>query len=467
MILIGINVFIMPDDTLGGANQLSLLIASAIACAIALKNGIKWKTIESRIVHTVSVATSSILILLIIGLLSGTWMLCGIVPTMIYYGLKIITPDYFLPATIIIAAIISVMVGSSWSTVATVGVALLGIGRALGFEDGLIAGAIISGAYFGDKISPLSDTTNLAAAIAKVPIFTHIKYMMQTTVPTFLISLAIFLLISIFKTEVDINLTNNEIEAIIASKYNISPFLLLVPLTVVVLIAKKVPTVIVLFLGGILGGLVTLVAQPQLISELSGEGTMTLKGSYEVISRAMFASTNISTGNSSVDSLLTTNGMYGMLNTVWLVLTAMIFGGVLEAGHFLTRLINAIESKVKSPGMAVTTTATTSILFNFASGDQYMAIVVPGKMSLPLFERLNLRPELLSRTLEDSGTVTSVLIPWNTCGAAQSATLGVATMTYAPFAVFCYLSPVVTLIYAWLKIKIKHNNTDSDDKENN
>ncbi|MEG1648629.1 MAG: Na+/H+ antiporter NhaC [Rikenellaceae bacterium] len=453
--LIALNVFVSPDDTLGGANQLSLILASAVGMSIALYNGVAWQHILDRVVHTVSSATSSLLILFIIGILSGTWMLSGVVPTMIYYGLDIINPSFFLPAAIILSSIISVTIGSSWSTVATIGVALLGIGRALGFDDGVIAGAIISGAYFGDKVSPLSDTTNLASAIAKVPIFTHIKYMMQTTIPSFLVALALFILISLFGSTKTLGASQNEMQSVIDSYYNISPFLLLVPLTVVWMIAKRYPTVIVLLIGGLLGAVAALVAQPQIVAKLAGETSLTFEGAYTVITRAMYGTTTAQTGSSAVDSLLTTGGMAGMLNTVWLILSAMIFGGVLEAGHLLEKIVSTVSRKVKSPGMAVTTTSGACVLFNLTTGDQYMAIVVPGKMFAKLFTRLKLRPELLSRTLEDSGTVTSVLIPWNTCGATQAAILGVATLSYAPFAFFCYLSPLTTILFAWLKIKIK------------
>ncbi|MEG1635739.1 MAG: Na+/H+ antiporter NhaC family protein, partial [Rikenellaceae bacterium] len=425
--LIALNVFVSPDDTLGGANQLSLILASAVGMSIALYNGVAWQHILDRVVHTVSSAASSLLILFIIGMLSGTWMLSGVVPTMIYYGLDIINPSFFLPAAIILSSIISVTIGSSWSTVATIGVALLGIGRALGFDDGVIAGAIISGAYFGDKVSPLSDTTNLASAIAKVPIFTHIKYMMQTTIPSFLVALALFILISLFGSTKTLGASQNEMQSVIDSYYNISPFLLLVPLTVVWMIAKRYPTVIVLLIGGLLGAVAALVAQPQIVVKLAGETSLTFEGAYTVITRAMYGTTTAQTGNSAVDSLLTTGGMAGMLNTVWLILSAMIFGGVLEAGHLLEKIVSTVSRKVKSPGMAVTTTSGACVLFNLTTGDQYMAIVVPGKMFAKLFTRLKLRPELLSRTLEDSGTVTSVLIPWNTCGATQAAILGVAT----------------------------------------
>lgn len=455
MVLIGLNVFISSEDTLGGANQLALLFASAIGIGIALYNGVKWDYILNRIIYTVSAAIPSIIILFTIGMLAGTWMLSGIVPTMIYYGLDIINPHIFLPITIIITAIISVVVGSSWSTVATIGVAFMGIGTSLGFNPGIVAGAIISGAYFGDKISPLSDTTNLAATVAKVPLFTHIRYMMQTTIPSFIISLALFIAISLFSSPASAEISSNNIQDVIANYYNISPLLLIVPIAVVWMIYRRYPSIIVLFAGAILGGIATIIAQPQIIAILADEAELTVRGIYSVVTKSMYTTTTANTGDVAVDTLLTTGGMKGMLNTVWLIITAMIFGGVLEAGHFLESIVSRLSRKIKTTGMAVTTTAGATLLLNVASGDQYMSIIVPGKMFSRLFTKLRLRPELLSRTLEDSGTVTSVLIPWNTCGATQAAVLGVATMTYAPFAFFCYLSPIMTLIFAWFKIKIK------------
>lgn len=455
MALIGLNVYMTPDDTLGGANQLALLFASAIGVGIALYNGVKWNHILNRVIHTVSAAIPSIIILFTIGMLAGTWMLSGIVPTMIYYGLNIINPHVFLPITIILAAIISVVVGSSWSTVATIGVALMGIGTSLGFNPGIVAGAIISGAYFGDKISPLSDTTNLAATVAKVPLFTHIKYMMQTTIPSFIISLTIYIVISFVGSPASEKIASNTIQDTIANYYNISPFLLLVPVAVIWMIYKRYPSIIVLFAGALLGGAATIIAQPQIITTLAQESELTVGAVYSVVTKSMYTTTTANTGDAAVDVLLTTGGMKGMLNTVWLIISAMIFGGVLEAGHFLESIVSRLSRRIKTTGMAVTTTTGATILLNVASGDQYMSIIVPGKMFSRLFTKLRLRPELLSRTLEDSGTVTSVLIPWNTCGATQAAVLGVATMTYAPFAFFCYISPIMTLIFAWFKIKIK------------
>ena len=421
-----------------------------------------------KISETVIAALPSILILLIIGMLSGTWMLSGVVPTMIYYGLEFINPYVFLPAAIMLSALISLIVGSSWSTIATVGVALLGIGTALGFNEAIVAGAIISGAYFGDKVSPLSETTTLASAVAKVPLFTHIRYMMQTSIPSFLISIVLFVIISLFGGATTEVVASNEIQDAIMASYNVSPFLFLVPLVVVWMIYKRYPTIIVLIIGALLGAVAAVIAQPNMIAALSGEGEFTLAGAYRVVTAAMYTTTTPSITGGDVDSLFKTYGMAGMLNTVWLIITSMVFGGMLEAGNFLEAIVIRISKRVKKASTAVTSVAGTTILFNLVSGDQYISIVVPGKMFGSLFTRLKLRPELLSRTLEDSGTVTSVLIPWNTCGATQAAILGVATVSYAPFAFFCYLSPIITLLYAWFNIKIKPLEEDEiEDREVN
>ncbi len=468
MVFISLNVVLTPDNTLSGANQLALILASSVGVGIALYNGVTWARIMDKIAETVVSALPSILILLIIGMLSGTWMLSGIVPTMIYYGLEFISPSVFLPAAIVLSALISLVVGSSWSTIATIGVALMGIGTALGFNEAVVAGAIISGAYFGDKISPLSDTTTLASAVTKVPLFTHIRYMMQTSIPSFVISVVIFIAISIFGGAVADGGSSNTIQEAILSSYNVSPFLLIVPLIVIWMIYKRYPTIIVLIIGAFLGAGAALIAQQDMIISLAGTTGFTASGAYEVVTQAMYTATVPSVTGGEVDSLFRTGGMAGMLNTVWLILTSMVFGGVLEAGNFLEAIIIRIAKKVKSAPAAVTTVTGTTLLFNLVSGDQYISIVIPGKMFAPLFAKLKLRPQLLSRTLEDSGTVTSVLIPWNTCGATQAAILGVATMAYAPFAFFCYLSPIMTLVYVWFNIKIKPLRSDEvEDREVN
>lgn len=407
----------------------------------------------------------AILILMMIGALAGTWMLSGVIPAMIHYGLYILRPDYFLPAAVIIAAIIAIATGSSWSTIATVGVALLGIGQTLGLNDAMIAGAIISGAYFGDKVSPLSDTTNLASATAGVNLFTHIRYMMFTTVPTILITFILFTIISLC---IDIQPTDMSVDAVqqtITSTYQISPLLFIVPIIVIWMIARRVEPVPVLFLGAILGAILALITQSDVITQLSGQETLTFKGAYRIITQAMYGSLSINTGNPTVDTLFSTSGMAGMMNTIWLIITAMIFGGVMEAGQFLERITSALIQRVHSTGGLVTTTTGTCLLFNATASDQYIAIVVPGKMFSNAYRKNRLAPEVLSRTLEDTGTVTSVLFPWNTCGATQSSVLGVSTFTYLPYAFFCYLSPVMSILFAWLNIKIRRlpKATDTND----
>lgn len=446
------NVVYLGDYTLSGANQLALMGASAVAAVIAMYNGVTWGELMDGVVGTITSSLSAIIILLIIGMLSGSWMMGGVVPSMIYYGLEVLRPEYFLPATVVLCAVVSVSIGSSWSTIATIGVALLGIGDALGFDPAVVAGAIISGAYFGDKVSPLSDTTNLAAAVAGTPLFTHIRYMMNTTVPSIAITVVIFIVMTLTGAH------EGEGDAVriqegIASLYNVSPWFFLIPLAVVVMIVRKMPAIPVLFVGAVLGALSAVCFQRGMIAGLSG-GDLSVAGVCKTVSMGMFGATEVASGDVVIDDLLSTGGMAGMLDTVWLIVTAMMFGGMLEAGHFLERLTYAITRRVRRTGGLVTATSGTCLLFNITTGDQYMSIVIPGKMFVRSYERAGIAPQLLSRTLEDSATVTSVLIPWNTCGATQSAILGVATVAYAPFTFFCYLSPVITVIYGWLGIRI-------------
>ncbi len=466
IVLISLNVILLGDDTLSGANQLSLLCASAVAIGIAIYNRVPWSQILQGILHTLNTSMSALLILLMIGVLAGTWMLSGIIPAMIYYGLYILKPDYFLPAAAIISAIISVATGSSWSTVATVGVALLGIGQALGFNDALVAGAIISGAYFGDKVSPLSDTTNLASAIAQTDLFTHIRYMMYTTIPTMLLTLGAFTVFSLSGgNHAPAPDSVREVQQAIGNFYHITPWLFVVPIAVVVMIIQKMPAVPALFIGGLLGGIMALIFQPDVIASLSGEEQLSAGGAYRVVTKAMYGTTSLQTGNPTLDSLFTSHGMAGMLNTIWLIITAMIFGGVLEAGQFLERITQALIKRVHSDGGLVTTTAATCILFNTTASDQYISIVVPGKMFAGAYRKNGMAPEVLSRTLEDSGTATSVLIPWNTCGATQAGVLGVATFSYLPYAFFCYLSPLMSILFAWLNLKIRRISPEESSSE--
>ena len=453
--LLSFNVYLYGDDSLGGANQLALLLSAAFATIMGLKSGTSWKSILKGVSNSIASTTPAIIILLLIGSLAGTWLISGIVPTMIYYGLQILNPKIFLVAAAIICAIVSLASGSSWSTIATVGIALLGIGNALGISNGLVAGAIISGAYFGDKMSPLSDTTNLAPAMAGTDLFIHIRYMMYTTIPSFLISLLIFLFIglSMDNTQNSDDITNFLIA--IESSFNISLWLFLVPIIVLLLIMKKVPALPALFAGTLLGGVFAIIFQPHLIVELSGIDSNFFQASYVSVINAMGSETSINTSNEMINDLLSSGGMYGMLNTIWLIICAMCFGGVMEASGALKKISQSIIQYAESMGSVIATTACTCLFFNVTASDQYLSIVVPGRMYADTFKDKGLAPENLSRTLEDSGTVTSVLVPWNTCGATQSAVLGVATMTYLPFCFFNIISPLMTILYGYLGFKIK------------
>jgi len=376
---------------------------------------------------------------------------------MIYYGLQILNPEYFLIASCCICAIVSLASGSSWSTIATVGIALIGIGQVLGISEGLVAGSIISGAYFGDKLSPLSDTTNLAAAMSSSNLFSHIKYMMYTTIPSFIISIIIFFIIGL---SIETTTTQNINDLLIAleDKFNINYWLFLVPLIVVLLIIKKVPAIPSLISGVILGGIFAIIFQPEIIKEISQVNTLNFKEYYMVVMNSIASEIQINTDNDLMNNLLNSNGMKGMLSTIWLVICAMSFGGAMQETELLKRISDPIIKHAKSNGSLIATTSGTCMFFNLTTADQYLSIVVPGKMFENSFKNKGLAPENLSRTLEDSGTVTSVLIPWNTCGAAQSAVLGVATLTYLPFCFFNLISPIMTIAYGYLNIKIKKTN---------
>ena len=453
--LLSINVVVLGNDAISGANQIALLLASGIAGIIAFRCGFTWEEIEGSIIKSISSAMGAMLILLAIGSLSGTWLLSGIVPSMIYYGLKILNPTIFLFAACVVCCIVSLATGSSWSTVATVGIALLGIGKAMDIHEGVIAGAIISGGYFGDKMSPLSDTTNLAPAMAGTDLFTHIKYMMYTTIPTLIITLIIFFVWGFTLDTTDTGTDSSAVLTAIESRFNLSPFLFIVPLLVIVMIVKKVPVFPALLVGALLGGIAAIIFQPGLIQTVSNIEGNFLKASFIAVMNAMTTTINIQTADPMISELLTSKGMSGMLNTIWLILCAMIFGGVMESAGLLKIIAERIIRFAHSTGSLVASTAATCIFFNFTASDQYMAIAVPGRMYADTFRKRGLKPELLSRTLEDSGTVTSVLIPWNTCGATQANVLGVATMVYAPYCFFCIISPLMTVLQAYLNYKIR------------
>ncbi len=451
-LIFNVNYF---DDTLGGANQITLILSAAVASVIAISLKRKWKDILNGMVKSISSAMPSILILLMIGALAGTWLISGVVPAMIYYGLKILSPSIFLFATISICAMVSLATGSSWSTIATIGVALMGIGITLGFGKGIIAGAIISGAYFGDKMSPLSDTTNLAPAMAGTDIFTHIKYMLYTTIPSLIIALIFFLIMGFAfdskNTETDINI----VLTAISNKFFISPVLFIVPVILIIIIIKKVPPLPALLAGTLLGGICAIIFQPDIIKEITDTQNNYALTSYISVMKSMFGNINIDSDVVAVKKLFSTSGMSGMLNTIWLILAAMVFGGAMDAGGFLKKITQALIRFATNTGSLVAATASSCIFFNLTASDQYISIVVPGRMFAKVFKDKGYKPELLSRTLEDAGTVTSPLIPWNTGGATQSRVLGVDVVSYLPYAIFNIISPLMTVFFAYMNIKIR------------
>ena len=454
VVLLTANVFVF-EDTLAGSNQIALLLAATVGVIIVRKNGMPWEDIKDQIVSTIGSAMPAMLILLLIGSLAGTWLISGVVPAMIYYGLDIISPGIFLFTAVVVSAVISVVTGSSWSTIATIGVALLGIGKALGINEALVAGAIISGAYFGDKMSPLSDTTNLAPAMAGTDLFTHIRYMAYTTTPSMILTLLIFLVIGLRSGNHAVLADVEQVQQAISSNFNTSPVLFLVPVILLAIIVLKVPPLPSLMIGTLLGGVFAVIFQPEIIWEIAGSGMSYLKASYIGFMQAMFGDVSLSTENESVNELLSTSGMSGMLDTIWLILSAMVFGGVMEAGGLLQRITMPIVKMANSSGSLVASTVVSCIFFNTTASDQYISIVVPGRMFRKTYEEKGFKPELLSRTLEDSGTMTSVLIPWNTCGATQSRVLGVSTWTYLPYCFFNIISPLMSILFAYLNIKIR------------
>ncbi|WP_339867324.1 Na+/H+ antiporter NhaC [uncultured Algoriphagus sp.] len=465
IVLLVLNIQVFGTDGLSGSNQIVLILSSMVAALVAIyRLGFNWETLQDGVIKSISAAMSSILILFLIGALAGTWLLSGIVPAMIYYGLQILSPAIFLVAACAVSAIVSVATGSSWTTVATVGVALLGIGKALGFEEGIIAGAIISGAYFGDKMSPLSDTTNLAPAMAGTDLFTHIRYMAKTTIPSISITLVIFIIIGL---NYEANGTVNDVQVIsdvILDKFNVTGWLFIVPILVIVMIVRKVPAIPALLTGALLGGLFAIIFQPEIIRTIADESASYAYQSFKAVMMSLYGEISISTTNDVVNELLVTSGMGGMMNTIWLIIAAMVFGGIMEESGMLRVLAEAVIQKVHSIGSLIASTVATCVFFNITTSDQYLAILVPGRMYADVYKKRGLAPENLSRTLEDSGTVTSVLVPWNTCGATQASVLGVATLTYAPYCFFNIISPFMTILYGYFKIGITYYDEVEEEK---
>lgn len=440
------------SDALNGGSQISLLVTTAVCIFIGMAfYRIPWKDYELAITNNISGVATAIIILLIIGALSGSWMISGIVPTLIYYGMQIIHPDFFLTSTCIICVLISVMTGSSWTTIATIGIALLGIGKSQGFHEGWIAGAIISGSYFGDKISPLSETTILASSITETPLFRHIRYMLITTIPSLVITLILFTIMGFthnahtmeHMTEVAISLEN---------KFNITPWLLIVPVVTGILIARKVPSIITLTISTFLVCIAAIIFQPNLLNEIAGEENL-----FKGVMITCYGSTNLETGNAALTELVATRGMAGMTNTIWLILCSMCFGGAMTASGMLGSITSVFVRFMKNRFSLVSSTVCSGLFMNLATADQYISIILTGSMFGNIYRKQGYESRLLSRTTEDSVTVTSVLIPWNSCGMTQATILNVPTLTYLPYCFFNILSPIMSIIVAAIGYKIiKH-----------
>lgn len=453
--LLAFSIYIFKDSSLDGANQIALILASAVAAVIAFYYGFSWDAIQEGVVRSISSAMGAMLILLLIGSLSGTWLISGIVPVMIYYGLEILSPSFFLIAACVACAMTSIATGSSWTTSATIGIALIGVGKALGVPEGMAAGAIISGAYFGDKMSPLSDTTNLAPAVTGTDLFTHIRYMTFTTVPSISIAMVIFLFLGFGIDGTVLSSDVTEMQRAIAARFNVTGWLFLVPLAVVIMVIKRIPALPAIFVGALLGAVAALIFQPEIVASVAVNAGLTgPNNALASLMIAFFGDVKVVTEHELANELLSSGGMKGMLKTVWLILSAMIFGGVMEVTGMLQRIADAIMSLAHSTASLVASTVATCCFTNIAAPDQYLSIAVPGRMYAKIYRDRGLAPQNLSRTLEDSATVTSVLIPWNTCGAFHAGVLGVATLTYLPYCFFNIISPFMTMFFAYFAIRI-------------
>lgn len=460
VMLLAVTISIFGSDALTGPSQIALLAATAVSVVLGMSYcHVSWSEIEHNIEEKVHDTTVSIYILLVIGMLSSAWMISGVVPTLICYGIQVIHPSVFLASACVISAVVSVMTGSSWTTIATIGIALLGIGRALGFDDGWTAGAIISGAYFGDKISPLSDTTVLASSVSGTPLFRHIRYMMLTTVPTIGITLVVFVVAGLFMGAGNSNDTAQYISAL-EKTFDINAWLMIVPLVTAFLIYKKVPSLVVLFSSAMLAAVMALIFQTNILLEIAGSADANAVNLFKGMVLTLSTSTSVETGVPLLNALVSTKGMSGMLDTIWLILSAMIFGGAMTACGMLRSFLHAIFRRlVKTRIGLVTATVLNGISMNIMTGDQYISIILTANMFKEEYEGQGYESRLLSRSAEDSATVTSVLIPWNTCGMTQSTVLGVATIVYLPYCFFCYLSPLMSIMQAAIGYKIKRHKT--------
>ena len=449
--LLSVSIYMFGDGMLAGPSQVVLILITGVICAIAIVGyKKKWSFLEDFMIGNIGSSMPACLILFMVGAICATWMQSGIIPTMIYYGLNVISARWFLLTACAICSLVSLCIGSSWTTIATVGVGLMGIGHTLGISDGWVAGAIISGAYFGDKISPLSETTNLASSMAGVPLFDHIRNMMKTTVPSISVTMVVFLIVGLLSSpsaEATMDATQ-QMQSHLLDTFTISPLLFIVPLGVFYLIYKGLPAIIVLFLGALVAAVMMPFVQPQLVEAIVGAGKSGFTGGLECVMRVVFGGVSYETGNVGLNDLVSTSGMSGMLSTIWLIICSMCFGGAMEASGMLGTITESLLKMMRGRFKTVATTCLSCLFVNVAAGDQYLAIILPAKMYGEAFGKQNLEKKLLSRTVEDSGTVTSVLIPWNSCGMTQSTVLGVSTLVYAPFAIFCWLSPITTMLFA-------------------
>ncbi|MFQ5628602.1 MAG: Na+/H+ antiporter NhaC [bacterium] len=466
IVLLFASVQLYSDSSSSGPNQIALLLSAGVGIIIGMRNGYTWKELEKGIVHGISLALGAALILLVVGSLIGTWILSGIVPTMIYYGLKILNPTFFYPLAAIICAIVALATGSSWSTASTVGIALIGIAGALGLSLPIAAGAIISGSYFGDKLSPLSDTTNLAPAMAGTDLITHIRHMLWTTIPSMTIALMLYFFIGLFSNASGQMQSIDDIFTALTGSFNIGWYLLIPPAIVFAMLARKTPALPALLIGALLGGLFAVIFQQEAILKFVGETSLsTPVALFKGFWTAMFGGYIASTGNAAMDSLLTRGGMANMLNTVWLIMMAMTFGGVMETTGILRRIAEGILGFATSTGKLIASTIGTSIGMNIIASDQYISIVIPGRMYREEFQRRKLLPKNLSRTLEDAGTLTSPMVPWNTCGAFMAQALGVATLAYLPFCFLGILNPIIATVYGFTGFTIEKEKEEIDEAE--
>lgn len=450
-ILIAISISLFGDGALNGASQIVLLVCSAIAVTLALPGRyVTFRQFEQAITDKVASVAVALVILLLIGALAGSWMISGIVPCMIYYGMQILHPSFFLVASCIISGIVSVMTGSSWTTIATIGVALMGIGEALGISAGWVGGSIVAGAYFGDKMSPLSDTTIMASSVCGVPLFKHIRFLMGTTVPSLGIALLVYLVVGlVFGAQGESNVA--VISEGLQRTFHISPWLLVVPVATGIMIARKMPTLAILFLAVVMGTATALIAQPELVYQIGGEHS--LRGLVSGTMTMIYGSTALQTGVPMLDDLVSTSGMSGMVSTIWLIICAMIFGASLTATGMLESLVLFILRIPKRPSGMVATTVVTGFVLNAITCDQYISIIISSSMFKDAYQKMGLDVRLLSRSIEDSATVTSPLIPWSTCGMTQAHVLGVSTFAYAPYALFNYLCPLLSIAVANFAVK--------------